>query len=93
MIRALVNWWFGIFPLATCSNCRYWQAGIDDKGEWSAQGTCRREGPRVVTFSGPPSLIGGGRSAASAPTTLNVQSYWPPVTPSEWCGRHERRWT
>jgi len=88
MIRALVRWWFGIFPLATCSNCRYWleAGGPSERG----QGECRREGPRVVTFSAPQPVVIHGKQA---PMQLNVQSYWPPVTPSEWCGRHERRWS
>jgi hypothetical protein len=87
VIRAVVAWWFGVFPLATCSNCRYWQRGAGNSPQEWASGSCRREGPRVLTYTAPAAL-----HRVNPPAQMNVQSYWPPVTPSEWCGRHERRW-
>lgn len=89
MTAALVRWWFGIVGQAACSNCRYWQCGVGATAQEWAAGSCRREGPRVVTCSAPPSPVIHGKQA---PAQLQVQTYWPPVTPSEWCGRHVRRW-
>jgi hypothetical protein len=72
-----------------CGNCRYWAEGDGDEENAWAQGTCRSELPRVVTYSAAAPVVVHGKPG---PAQLNVQSYWPPVTPSEWCGRHRRRW-
>jgi hypothetical protein len=77
------------FSPSCCGTCRYWQEGIGDSAQERAHGTCRAELPRVVTYSAPQPVVLHGKAA---PAQVNVQSYWPPVTPAEWCGKFRRRW-
>lgn len=76
---------------ARCSSCRYWRE--DGPASAPGAGTCRAELPRVVTYSAPPPVVMHGRRNGAEPAQLQVQSYWPPVSEQEWCGRFRRRWS
>lgn len=72
-----------------CATCRYFRADepvLSGSYYEERKGTCRRKTPEVITMHAQAVRIAAPARAGGP--SLQVHSYWPPVTAGEVCGEH-----
>jgi hypothetical protein len=78
----------GVRARPLCMNCRYWRGDDVEEEDNGGAGSCRRELPKVVTTQNAGAVIGGRTHGGG----IVVNSFWPPVEGSQFCGSHRWSW-